>query len=76
MTKTVGAVFDGETLRPDEPLDLPPNTRVRLTIESPTTSSTPGSFLDTALALGLSGPPDWSANLEDYLYGHMADDKR
>jgi hypothetical protein len=29
MTKTLEAVFDGEVLRPDEPLDLRPNTRVR-----------------------------------------------
>jgi predicted DNA-binding antitoxin AbrB/MazE fold protein len=34
MTKSIEAVFDGETLRPDEPLELPPNTRVRVTIES------------------------------------------
>jgi hypothetical protein len=30
MTKTIEAVFDGVMLRPDEPLDLPPNTRVRV----------------------------------------------
>ncbi len=35
MTKTLEAVYDGETLRPDEPLDLKPNTRVRVTIEMP-----------------------------------------
>lgn len=34
MTKTVEAVYDGEALRPDEPLDLQPNTRVRITIET------------------------------------------
>jgi hypothetical protein len=27
------------------------------------------SFIDTALALDLDGPPDWSENLEEYLYG-------
>jgi hypothetical protein len=52
---------------PDSPLELPPNTRVRLTIESPTTPSTESSFLRTARALVLSGPRDWSANLEAYL---------
>lgn len=35
MTKTLEATYDGETLRPDEPLDLKPNTRVRLTIVMP-----------------------------------------
>ena len=34
MTKVFEAVFDGATLRPDEPLELPPNTRVRVTVES------------------------------------------
>jgi hypothetical protein len=67
MTKTIHAYFDGVTLRPDEPLELPPNTRVRLTIESATTPARPGSFLDTALGLRLSGPRDWSKNLEKYL---------
>ena len=27
MTKRLRAVFDGETLRPEEPVDLKPNTR-------------------------------------------------
>jgi hypothetical protein len=76
MTKTIEALFDGVTLRPDEPLELPPNTRVRLTIESPTPPSTAGSFLRTARALALSGPRDWSSNLEAYLYGQKAHPER
>jgi AF2212-like protein len=82
MTKTIEAIFDGETLRPDEPLDLPANTRVRLTIEIAPTPETPptpgtwGSWLDAALSAHLSGPPDWSRNLEDYLYGDKTRSKR
>ena len=38
MTRTLKATFDGEVLLLDEPLDLKPNTRVRVTIE---TSSAP-----------------------------------
>jgi hypothetical protein len=68
MTKTIEAVFDGKTLRPDEPLELAPNTRVRLTIETPSPSQAPMSFLRTARSLRLDGPADWSANLEEYLY--------
>lgn len=67
---TVTAIFDGEVLRPDEPVDLEPNTRVRLTIEA--SESPPEktlSFLDTAASLNLEGPSDWSARFEDYLYG-------
>ncbi|HSN87733.1 MAG TPA: antitoxin AF2212-like protein [Thermoanaerobaculia bacterium] len=33
MTKTLEAMFDGEVLRPDEPLEMDPNTRVRITLE-------------------------------------------
>ncbi|MBC7931452.1 MAG: antitoxin family protein [Rubrivivax sp.] len=70
MSKTLEAVFDGEVLRPDEPIELEPNTRVRITIEAagqPRAKSK--SFLQTARSLNLQGPPDWSARLDDYLYG-------
>jgi predicted DNA-binding antitoxin AbrB/MazE fold protein len=66
----VEAVFDGEVLRPDEPIELEPNTRVKITIE-PSDRPHPKSksFLQTAQSLNLQGPPDWSARLDDYLYG-------
>jgi len=56
MSQTLEAMFDGEVLRPDEPIDLKPNTRVRITIE-PTEEigNKSKSFLDTALALNLEG---------------------
>lgn len=70
MVKTIEAVFDGEVLRPQDPLALEPNTRVRITIETmePSTGK-PTSFLDTARSLNLEGPPDWAMNIDDYLYG-------
>jgi hypothetical protein len=70
MVKTIEAVFDGKVLRPDDPLGLEPNTRVRLTIEtvSPEARSTK-SFLRVARSLKLDGPQDWAVNLETYLYG-------
>jgi predicted DNA-binding antitoxin AbrB/MazE fold protein len=34
MSKQIEAVYENRVLRPDEPLDLKPNTRVRMTIES------------------------------------------
>jgi len=76
MTKSIEAVFDGVTLRPDEPLELPPNTRVRVTIESLPAAGEAASFLRTARNLKLNGPPDWSSNLETYLYGESPDSKR
>jgi len=69
MTRTVNATFDGDVLRTDEPVDLKPNTRVRVTIEtveSPTEE--PMSLLDIAASLNLEGPEDWSERFEEYLY--------
>ncbi len=34
MTKTLEAIFDGKVFLPDEPLELAPDTRVRITIEA------------------------------------------
>ncbi len=73
MTQTLEAVYDGVVLRPDETLDVKPNTRVRLVVET-----LPGqgedSFLDTAMSLNIQGPVDWSRNVDKYLYGELHDD--
>jgi len=70
MVQTLDALFDGEVLRPDEPLVIAPNTRVRLLIEVlPEEEKTSASFLDTARSLDLDGPPDWAGNIDAYLYG-------
>jgi hypothetical protein len=69
MTKSLLATFDGEVLRPAEKLPLDPNTEVRILIELPGAAPSDGSFLDTALALDLEGPADWSEHVDDYLYG-------
>jgi predicted DNA-binding antitoxin AbrB/MazE fold protein len=75
MSKTLEAIFDGEVLRPEEPLELAPDTRVRITIETTDDSqSPPASFLQTARALNLDAPPDWSDNLEEYLYSRESHD--
>lgn len=76
MTQTLEATYDGEVFRPDEPLELEPNTRVQITIETPQKSPGNGvSFLETARSLNLEGPPDWSDRLEEYLYGTESDAK-
>ena len=70
MVTTTEAVFDGNVFRPDNPLELEPNTRVRLTIETVQPDARQAkSFLRVARSLNLDGPPDWAANLETYLYG-------
>jgi len=65
MTNKVEALYDGKVFRPTEPIALAPNTRVRITIESlpPAERETP-SFLRTARALELDGPPDWSEKVD------------
>jgi hypothetical protein len=70
MTQTIEAVYDGLVFRPDEPLQLEANTRIRLVVEEmPKNSSKPYGFLDAMLAANLEGPPDFSTNIDHYLYG-------
>lgn len=67
MTESIEAVFDGEGLRPAEPLEFPPNPRARPTLEIAARSGAPVLFLRTARALALSDARDWSSNLEAHL---------
>jgi predicted DNA-binding antitoxin AbrB/MazE fold protein len=70
MTKTLEATFDGAVFRPDEPVELQPNTRVQIIVTvKPTQDEESKSFLKVARSLRLQGPPDWSSRLDDYLYG-------
>ena len=68
------ATFDGSVLRPDRPLELEPNTRVRITVESEDPPKASRSFFETASALNLDGPPDWSSRLDHYLYGTASEE--
>jgi predicted DNA-binding antitoxin AbrB/MazE fold protein len=74
VIQIVEAVFDGTTFHPTAPLDLEAGTRVRITVESvlPETPAKRKSFLQTAKSLRLQGAPDWSVNLDHYLYGDTA----
>jgi len=80
MTTTIEATFDGEVFRPTQPVPLEPNTPVKLTVETgtppkatdeaTTTKGKPYSFFDVARSIKITdGPPDWSANVDKYLYG-------
>ena len=70
MSQTLDATFDGNVFRPDQPIELEPNTRVRITIEpTPTVDRNSESFLRVARSLNIDGPSDWSTRLDDYLYG-------
>jgi hypothetical protein len=75
MTR-ISATYDGSVLHLDEPLPLPPNTRVVVTVETRQAASPPSrSFFRTASSLRLEGPPDWSERIDEYLYGDAVDDK-
>jgi hypothetical protein len=68
MIQTLIATFDGNVLRPEGPLNLQPNTKVRITVETPDVQlGAPYSFLDLAASLNLEGPSDMSTNWEKYL---------
>jgi hypothetical protein len=67
MGMTIEAVFDGRVFLPVHPIQLPINTRVQ--IEVPPDEPISVSFLDVAESLALEGPPDWSLQLDKYLYG-------
>ena len=73
MKRTVDVVYDGEVLRPQEPLDLEPNARYRVTIEGeaarpskPTRPRALGRILARARDLGI---PDLAEQHDHYLYG-------
>ena len=80
MTTTIEATFDGEVFRPTQPVALEPNTPVTLTVETAAPpkaadaatmkTGKPYAFFDVARSLQINdGPPDWSANIDKYLYG-------
>ncbi len=70
------AHFDGKYLLPDEPVDLPTDKPLRVTVEE---VATPADAPALNLAQGLDqieaecglveGPEDWACELDHYLYG-------
>jgi hypothetical protein len=68
MELTIDAIFDGKTFHPTKPVTLRPNTHVKIMILADKENGGI-SFLDVAQSLNLDGPPDWSLNLDKYLYG-------
>lgn len=69
MVEKITAVFNGKVFYPAEPIALPINTHVRITIEIlPPSEHETVSFLQTARSLNLDGPLDWSTNIDKYLY--------
>ena len=85
MEKIVNVTFDGEVFRPDEPVDLKPNTKVKITIEKEkklklvmvpkNAKGKPYAWLDYLISVNLDGSSDFSTNLDDYLFrGKLLED--
>lgn len=74
MAETIEALFDGKVFHPDQPVKLRPNTRVKIQVEVVPAVGKQASFLRTAKALQLDGPPDWSEQIDNYLYGKDSPD--
>jgi len=70
VTQTATAIFDGNVLRPDAPLDLELNTRYVLTIR-PAASDVEGDAWDVLdqLAGTVDAPSNWASEHDHYLYG-------
>ncbi len=71
MTKTLTAVFDGQVLRPDSPVDLKANARYEVTIEREVREIGDQNAWETLEELTgtVQGPEDWAAEHDHYLYG-------
>ncbi len=79
MEQTIEATFDGEVFRPNEKIDLEPNTKVKITVEKQKKLKLvempkkeigePYAALEYMKSLKLDGPKDFSKNLDEYLYG-------
>lgn len=90
MEKILDATYDGEVFRPDEPIDLASNTKVKVIIEDAEDKpeklklvempkngkGEPYVFLKYARSVSINAPPDYASNIDEYLYrGKSLDDE-
>ena len=69
MSKTLHVVFDGKVLRPEEPVDLKPNTHYVVTIEHEEKLGIQNLWDVLGDLTGkVEGPEDWSQEHNHYLY--------
>ncbi|HZZ41341.1 MAG TPA: hypothetical protein VFE58_00250 [Tepidisphaeraceae bacterium] len=75
----LNAHFDGKVIVPDEPLNLPPNQKVRIELEP---IETPAPLVPKPLRILGQQPgvvtflaPDWDAPLPDDIWDHNKEDE-
>ena len=74
---TLLAHFDGKVLTPEEPVDLKPNVRYRITIEDDESISGLSIWEILSDFSGkIDGPEDWSEEHDHYLYGTPKQQKK
>ena len=79
MGKTLRAIFDGNVLRPDGPVDLQPNTWYVVTIEREEEEKAEEETYPLTKILTLAtdmGVTDLSTRHNWYAHGHLEGDKR
>lgn len=71
MSLTIEATFDGEVFRPDEKVELEPNTKVKLqlVVKEKKKTGEPHSFIKYLRSVNIDAPADFATNIDDYLYG-------
>src|SRR2546423_7856144 len=79
MSKTLQAVFDGEVFRPEDTVDLRPNTRYTITIEAEESNGgaedDPEHPLTALLSLATDmGVTDLATRHDHYAHGKLEDD--
>lgn len=69
--QTIIVTYDGQVLRPEQPLALEANTRYRVTITAVNPEEDGRTLWDLLdeIAGTVEAPPDWSAEHDHYLYG-------
>ena len=65
--------FDGKVIKPDEQVELPVNTPLRVTIETAAVAQSPGvewsSLLELARQCAIEGPEDLAMMHDHYAHG-------
>ncbi len=75
-TKTLHAIFDGNVLRPEEPVDLETNVRYLVTIKRKEASKQSLWDVLNKFSGKVEGPEDWSKEHDHYIYGTSKREKR